>query len=63
VEEIMTVAQQVLSRSDEATMDVDRTVAIREILNLAITLDYEESVVDALLALGRSWSPPSTCGS
>ncbi len=50
----MTVAQQVLSRSDEATMDVDRTVAIREILNLAITLDYEESVVDALLALGAT---------
>jgi cytochrome c-type biogenesis protein CcmH/NrfG len=35
-------------------VSVDRTVAIREILDLAVALDHEESVVDALLALGAT---------
>jgi cytochrome c-type biogenesis protein CcmH/NrfG len=50
----MTVAQQALRRPDEAGVNVDRTVAIREILDLAVALDHEESVVDALLALGAT---------
>ncbi len=50
----MTVAQQTLSGPGEAGVSVDRTVAIREILDLAVALDHEESVVDALLALGAT---------
>lgn len=50
----MTVAEQVVLRSGEATVEVDRTIAIREILDVAVALDHEESVVDALLALGAT---------
>jgi hypothetical protein len=50
----MTVVENVATRSHQDSVRVDRSLAIRRIVDLAVAVDYEETVVDALLTLGAT---------